>query len=1062
MIFYYWKILVVAAEQGLLDEKLTKAAAVLHLASLLSLVQTERRYREARFLLYFKVNIMGDTCRALAELQHFLQDLDDPAMATEKALTLADIVELQLRSESQDVLTEAEKNFRQASELFSVTKHAFGNIDLDFTRLSVDRTISAGERFIATTKIADRYFEVHQYQNGIRCLAFAISPEMIIDAYHDAVVNALELLDNKIKESGSELLKQVSLLHSVCQACLKATEYGFALRPLESYLANPPEEIGPTYHSSLALILVTVYSGFGEFNKALQAAEQGLEIAKSGCSYSDQSIAAFQIALQKFSLARQSPQGSAKAVSLVTSALDLMKEWVDKDVVNGYTDGEVQKCLLIGGLENWRAMQFPQDVPELVEQPWIERVKKQIPDLGDVLARASVVDLEMRALIRQGRYSESLALSADYLDQLSRASGVSPMQNAQAFVNAAVQAQLCVRNTFQGGQTVTPEITQSAVKLLWSACALSYNALQLYRRMNGAELILDCTVLVWDILNWVTSTTTETRRHELLTAFVEELNQTERVCDDMRRSVLPIGGLQPLMDKRLLVSKKASLKLYNVGVNRALSLEDPAGAWMWLQKGKARAFADSLGAKLLIPRRLLDQINNDHIACELLKKEQSTLDLLHEPDVNHVIAARRLTSVRSEMEGNPLLAEARRLRDELFNLELGTDELREALPKTGLTLERVKFVDWYVPSLANPSDKRILLFVRQLDGTTRSRELAIDIAEVRAWVDKMFNNPEMSSPPLSRKTGNRSLKAMNGLLEGLSDTTSEEDLLILSPSGLLNGVPLHALDVDGRPLIQRNFVVYTSSVGTFGQCLLRASSSRRQEPAGQSNRKYFAVYEEPTNIGERTEIFAHINTLGSRLRGDVSLGHKVTKSHFLRECASANWIHYHGHARYSRDNVLKSSLVLSNGTDLFSQGTDDDSGDLPDLVDELEVSELFEATLPQGGVHFTIIACDSGTQDIAPGDEPLGIIPALLNAGATSVLGCLWPINSRAGRAFSEVFYAEVARSSGSSGEDLSGVIHLASAMRATVLKMKSGELGADFKQAYYWAPFALHGLWYL
>ncbi len=61
---------------------------------------------------------------------------------------------------------------------------------------------------------------------------------------------------------------------------------------------------------------------------------------------------------------------------------------------------------------------------------------------------------------------------------------------------------------------------------------------------------------------------------------------------------------------------------------------------------------------------------------------------------------------------------------------------------------------------------------------------------------------------------------------------------------------------------------------------------------------------------------------------------------------------------------------LVAGKDIFQENIDDaEMG-----CDEISVSDLFSAQLPQNGAHVTIITCDSGTQDIAPGDEPLGIM----------------------------------------------------------------------------------------
>ena len=103
-------------------------------------------------------------------------------------------------------------------------------------------------------------------------------------------------------------------------------------------------------------------------------------------------------------------------------------------------------------------------------------------------------------------------------------------------------------------------------------------------------------------------------------------------------------------------------------------------------------------------------------------------------------------------------------------------------------------------------------------------------------------------------------------------------------------------------------------------------------------------------------------------------------------------------------------------------------------IDELSVPELFDTGLPHGGVYFTVVACDSGTQDLAPSDEPLGLIPSLLHAGAASVLSCQWPIKSDAGRAFSEAFYEELSHARGQIQDGSSDVIHLAKALRNTVV----------------------------
>lgn len=1055
--FYYWKILVVVAEQGILDETAIKASAAKHISTLRKSLHSTGRRREARFLIYFEADMIGNADDSLRELQDFAKALNDPKWDTEMALTMVDIGQRQLKSANEAVAASAEESLKEAERLFQKVHHGYGEIEVELTRISANNTISAGEKFVLITKVADRYFDVGHLQNGIRCLAFGISPDMIIDLYADHVVRALELLQQKIEESGSEILKQLSLIHSVCQASLKAPEYGFALQSLESYYANVPEEIGPKYHSFLALTLATVYSAFGEHHKALRAAEDSFHIAESCASYEVISDAAFIVGLRRNDISRLYPGDSPEAETWMISAMDIMKEWAERDARNSYVDGEVQKSLMIATWENARAIKHPERETGSVEKPWIDRVKQHVPDSADLLKRSGIVDIEIKMLMRQKKYSEGLELSTKYLNDLNKLSSVNPFTKAQAFLRSSFSYIYAI-GVLQEAQPLPGPTGQSAIQLLWEALVLATKALQLYRQTNGAEIVLDCTTFVWSLLNQVIGTMEEPAATELLKTFMNELHETERLCDEMRRSVVPIGGLKSLMSKRFLVSKKANLELYNIGISLALRLNDHALGWEWLQKGKARAFADSLGANVFFSHELIEKINSDTAACDLLKQEEGALEVLKEPGINFVICARRLASIRRNIAENSMLADIMKVRDGKLQLDL-TNDICDALARTSLTPEMVKFVDWYVPSSNGQSDSRILLFVRQLDAQTIVIELPVTITEVKNWMKKTFEYPEMADPPLSKKTGNRLLQKMNVLCEGLSKTTQENDLLVLSPSGFLNNVPLHALFVDNKPLLQRNLVVYSSSVATLRQCLHRVNSKSVSELGKSPSRnttKFFAVYEEPFQAEERDRIFSHASDLASKFGGTIFLGPEVTKDTFLEESSTARWVHYHGHASYGKDDVLKSSLILSNGKDVFKDNIDVAS----EGRDELSVSELFKARLLRDGVHFTVVACDSGTQHIAPGDEPLGLIPGLLHAGATSILACQWPINSHAGRIFSDAFYEEL-NGYRQNNDSSNGVIYLAKALQIAVGRMARGELGAQYRLAYYWAPFALHGLWF-
>lgn len=557
------------------------------------------------------------------------------------------------------------------------------------------------------------------------------------------------------------------------------------------------------------------------------------------------------------------------------------------------------------------------------------------------------------------------------------------------------------------------------------------------------------------------------------------------------------------MRKRELVAQEAGLKVLSIGVEVALRLGEASITWDWMQKGKSRAFADALGATILLPESLREMIVQDPSARELVHEEQMLLEMLAEDQGNHVIVSRRLAVLRRDMAENPLLQEVNHIKRGILDVDLG-DEFKQALQDAGLNANQVKFVDWYVPLVdGNAASRNIVLFVRHVDGTTHTKELSLSVADVLQWLDDAFRYPEMSEPPLSRGAGNRLLKKMNGLVEGLDEFTSQDDLLVLIPPGVMENLPLHALFVKGTSLIDRNLVVYASTVSTFRQILFRNRSAGSEIPseaesgetvsdgvekhAGRScdhnvavnPSSFFAVYEEPDHVDERDAIFENINQLSSLLPGQVFLGPRATKAQFLVQAANCRWMHYHGHARVAKD-IVKSSLCLSNGADLFASSGDRNDGhaseqdeaqaeeEMEQAIDELDVTQLFQAKFP-AGMHLTVIACDSGRQESAPGNEPLGIVPALLYAGAASVLGSVWPIDSATGRKFSETFYKELSTQSkdGNSSdetntptnaEDNYRILHLAKALRATIRKMMKGELGSELRQPYHWAAFVLFG----
>jgi CHAT domain-containing protein len=155
----------------------------------------------------------------------------------------------------------------------------------------------------------------------------------------------------------------------------------------------------------------------------------------------------------------------------------------------------------------------------------------------------------------------------------------------------------------------------------------------------------------------------------------------------------------------------------------------------------------------------------------------------------------------------------------------------------------------------------------------------------------------------------------------------------------------------------------------------------------------------------------------------------VTRAAFAEAVAERDLVHFQGHAVHDRDEPLDSHLIFAdarlNAHEVF---------DLPGLSAEL----------------VTLAACESAASVIAAGDEPLGLIPAFLYAGAGAVLATLWRVNSASAAHAMRLFYDALA----GEGE----MPDKARALRAAALAVRDVP---RFSSPYHWAPFALYGDWH-
>ncbi|RYO77356.1 hypothetical protein DL766_007612 [Monosporascus sp. MC13-8B] len=251
-------------------------------------------------------------------------------------------------------------------------------------------------------------------------------------------------------------------------------------------------------------------------------------------------------------------------------------------------------------------------------------------------------------------------------------------------------------------------------------------------------------------------------------------------------------------------------------------------------------------------------------------------------------------------------------------------------------------------------------------------------------------------------TEDNPFRQLDRLVKPLQCLLPPDSLLVLSPTDVLHSIPLHALWLNDIPIIEDHPVIYCASLTTFVQSFGRATGADESGPTlGQ--KALIAVYEPSQGLG----------------------------IHCLEQAAiygsSSSVVQFHGHCTVDSASVLDQSLVLGDGA--FS------------------ARNLF-------GVHIkarliTLMACGSALQAISQVDEPLGMVTALLCAGASSVVGTLWPVAFGTGREFAETFYGGI-------GDFLEGgLANLAVAVQDAIIRLK---YEYEYRHPYHWAGFVLHG----
>lgn len=335
-----------------------------------------------------------------------------------------------------------------------------------------------------------------------------------------------------------------------------------------------------------------------------------------------------------------------------------------------------------------------------------------------------------------------------------------------------------------------------------------------------------------------------------------------------------------------------------------------------------------------------------------------------------------ITTIKEGLQKRGLLAEL-----QSSSVSLSFDEIRE-LCKTSTTDRRIVLVEYFA------IDNIILVFgVREDFDKPQVVEIPMPLDVVRDFMSQRFRINERENQTLAECQ-----ELFGRLIEPIEDWATEGDIIWFVPHGFLHLLPLHALKLGDRYLIERNPVFYSSSASVQRSC--REHRKGRHERAlvlgDSSERKHL-----PFARAEAQAIARIFDT-------EAILGPRASKQFLeqrLREQADEiDVLHIACHGNFRNDNPLKSGILLAGPNR-------DDNDDEPDS-NILTAEEIFGLKLSVDLV--TLSCCETGINENRSGDELIGLTRALIYAGAASVIVSLWSVNDLSTRILMEHFYREL------------------------------------------------------
>jgi CHAT domain-containing protein/tetratricopeptide (TPR) repeat protein len=347
--------------------------------------------------------------------------------------------------------------------------------------------------------------------------------------------------------------------------------------------------------------------------------------------------------------------------------------------------------------------------------------------------------------------------------------------------------------------------------------------------------------------------------------------------------------------------------------------------------------------------------------------------------------------------------------------QVRSEPIQPFLPDHKLLLEYFSVHDRLVVFLVSAGDLRVVELPATMTQVQRLVQLTwLNLRSVQS------SAPERLPALIDNIQGVLS-KLYTLLIEPFAGDLDDYAQLTVVPHGPLHYLPFQSLYAGDKYLIDCHEINYLP-----GASMLRYLAARQpvHGPLSALGHSYQGAL--PFTVHEANAIAAMWQDLCGPGQSRLFLEEGATLENLRRIASDSRILHLATHGDFRLDNPLFSGLALEDGW--------------------LTTLEIFNLRLNASLV--TLSACQTGRNVIGGGEELLGLMRAMLAAGAASLLSTLWAVDDRSTAQLMTGFYRRLA-----DGESKGAALCQAQ------LEMLHADAGAGpYRHPYYWAPFYLVG----